>query len=199
MKPYYEDSSVQIYHGDCREIVPDLPPSDLTLSDPPYPNNAGHFDSAVDSARDFLRTYECQHWMIFWDEMERPPVPLPLVAIHIWHRNNSNRPDNYEPIYEFHIDNIKRPSRVLPYCVIAVGMTGLPEAALGHPTQKNVKLLQRLIHLSEAQTILDPFMGVGTTLRAAKDIGRKSIGIEIEERYCEISARRMAQEVFQFA
>lgn len=66
-----------------------------------------------------------------------------------------------------------------------------------HPTTKPLGLVSRFVSLfSEAgETILDPFMGSGTTLRAAKDLGRKAIGIEIEERYCEIAARRLEQEV----
>ncbi len=66
-----------------------------------------------------------------------------------------------------------------------------------HPTQKPMRLMLRLVDLfsQHGETILDPFMGSGTTLRAAKDLGRKAIGIEIEERYCEIAAKRMAQEV----
>lgn len=66
-----------------------------------------------------------------------------------------------------------------------------------HPAQKPMKLMTRLVDLfsNEGQTILDPFMGSGTTLRAAKDLGRKAIGIEIEERYCEAAALRMRQEV----
>ena len=64
-----------------------------------------------------------------------------------------------------------------------------------HPTQKPVKLLRRFIlrHSDKTDTILDPFMGSGTTLRAAKDLNRKAIGIEIEEKYCEIAAKRMPQ------
>jgi hypothetical protein len=67
----------------------------------------------------------------------------------------------------------------------------------GHPCPKPIKVMTWLINRSsrENETILDPFMGSGTTLRAAKDLGRKAIGIEIEEKYCEIAARRMEQEV----
>jgi site-specific DNA-methyltransferase (adenine-specific) len=62
---------------------------------------------------------------------------------------------------------------------------------------KPLAVVSKMVRLGsqEGETILDPFMGSGTTLRAAKDLGRKAIGIEIEERYCEIAARRFAQEV----
>ena len=64
-----------------------------------------------------------------------------------------------------------------------------------HKTQKPLRLVKELVSLfsDEGDLLLDPFMGSGTTLRAAKDLGRKAIGIEIEERYCEIAAKRMAQ------
>ncbi|KKK77110.1 hypothetical protein LCGC14_2856890 [marine sediment metagenome] len=67
-----------------------------------------------------------------------------------------------------------------------------------HPTQKSLALIHYLIGKTRTQTILDPFMGSGTTLRAAKDLGRQAIGIEIEERYCEIAAKRLSQGVLEF-
>ncbi len=67
-----------------------------------------------------------------------------------------------------------------------------------HPTEKPVELLGILLSNAEAGLVLDPFMGSGTTLRAAKDLCRTAIGIEIEEKYCEIAANRMSQEVLDF-
>lgn len=64
-----------------------------------------------------------------------------------------------------------------------------------HPCPKPIKWMTWALSLTDSQTVLDTFAGSGTTLRAAKDLGRKAIGIEIEERYCEIAAKRMAQEV----
>jgi site-specific DNA-methyltransferase (adenine-specific) len=69
-----------------------------------------------------------------------------------------------------------------------------------HPTQKPLALMNWVLSLyPSCNTILDPFMGSGTTLVAAKNLDRKAIGIEIEEKYCEIAAKRLAQEVFDFA
>jgi len=68
----------------------------------------------------------------------------------------------------------------------------------GHPTEKPIELIIWSIQQSRTEgTILDPFMGSGTTLRAAKDLCREAIGIEINERYCEIAVRRLAQETLQ--
>ena len=71
------------------------------------------------------------------------------------------------------------------------------EGTYEHPTQKPVWLCKKLVANSSnvGDLVLDPFMGSGTTLRAAKDLGRRAIGIEIEEKYCKIAVKRLAQEV----
>jgi DNA modification methylase len=196
-EPYYRDESCTIYCADCRDVLPLLPKVDMVLTDPPYPNKAGHFNNAIADAEWFIRTYNCPHWFVFWDEMEIPVHKLPLVARHVWYRTNTNRPDNYEAIYEFNADGLRRASRVFAHAVIFPGLTGCKQAT-GHPTQKNEELITEILSLCKAQTILDPFMGSGTTLRAAKDLGRRAIGIEINPAYCEIAVQRLRQEVLTF-
>lgn len=196
LKPYYSDDAVTLYHGDCRE-VPGLERVPTVVTDSPYPNNAGHFDDAVDAAREVL-TQPRAEVLAFWSELEFPPVPLPLVAVHIWHRSNVNgRP--YEPVFHFSADGVKRRSEVMRHPAVFFGAGPGCNEYLGHPTQKPVALMRQLISRTKGDDVLlDPFAGSGSTLRAAKDLGRKAIGVETNEAYCEIAARRLSQGVLAF-
>lgn len=82
-------------------------------------------------------------------------------------------------------------------CAVSNIVRERPPTDRVHPNEKPLDMVSRFIRLTteEGQTVLDPFMGSGTTLRAAKDLGRKAIGIEIEEKYCEIAVKRLAQGV----
>jgi site-specific DNA-methyltransferase (adenine-specific) len=176
-----------LYLGDARDVLPELY-LDCIITDPPYPNGEGHFADGIDAAIQVLQTTPVQHVQTFWTEMEMPPVNLPLVAIHIWHRTNSNRPDNYEPIFEFCADARKRASRCLPYCVISPGLTGI--IASGHPTEKHdggmVELVGRTVGI-----VGDPFMGSGTTGVACAKLRRRFVGVEKTKRWFDIACRRI--------
>jgi site-specific DNA-methyltransferase (adenine-specific) len=204
---YYSDSHTAIAHGDCRDILPELEPVDLVLTDPPYGINyksnyriIGYDyifgDDQMDvEFIDLIIKYPLFATYIFcrWDNIKIMPKPKSCIA---WVKNNHSMGDlkhehgrKWEaclfypgPKHEF----IKR----IPD-VIFSERTG----NMYHPTEKPVKAIGQLIRANKGDTILDPFMGSGTTLRAAKDLNRKAIGIEIEEKYCEIAAKRLSQEV----
>ena len=179
-----------LYLGDCREILPTLGKVDAVVTDPPYPNNAGHFIDGIEAARKLCSELAAAHWIVCWTETEHPPVPLPLVAVHVWHRTNTNRPDNYEPFFEFHADGRKRASRVYPFGVIVPGLTGVE--ASGHPTEKHPGLMRSLVARTTGR-VLDPFMGSGTTGVAAAHLGRQFVGCEIQQRWFDIACRRIEE------
>lgn len=198
LKPYYQDSAVTIYHGDCREIVPTLGRFDLLLTDPPYgigdKMQGGTWGSAAKYA-DFRK----------WDTAPEMDLLAAIVALAeksiVWGGNYFTLPpsrcwlvwdkQNAVPTMadcEFAWTSLDRPAKRLS---LPVGVH-----VCGHPTEKPLALMRWCISLAgDVQTILDPFAGSGTTGRAAKDLGRKAVLIEREEKYCEIAARRMAQEV----
>ena len=101
----------------------------------------------------------------------------------------------WEPILVY--GKLPKGQRFIHDVLTYVPMNFVTEEWAQHPCPKQPILWKKLVETIsvEGETILDPFMGSGTTLRAAKDLGRKAIGIEIEERYCEIAAKRMAQGV----
>ena len=205
-KPYYQDerSGITIYHGDCREILPDLLGLfDLLLTDPPYGIRAAK-RGAHSSIRDCDRWPEAE-----WDDKTVSDAVAQAVArarlAMVW---GGNYYTDVLPPSSSWLAWIKPEAGTgfsladMELCWTNLGCAARVRFAPwrdghAHLTQKPVAVMAWCIALApkDMSTILDPFMGFGTTLRAAKDIGRCAIGIEIEERYCEIAANRMRQGV----
>jgi DNA modification methylase len=208
-KPYYHDpvAGITIYHADCREILPHIV-ADAVVSDPPYgmnwngkitrgKNGTGkvgptkHFgrtivgDSKPFNAAPFLDFPE----VLLWGFNHFPHHLGPGTAL-VWIKRYDEGYGSF--LSDAEIAWLNGGCGV--YCKRDVSLQGESSNRL-HPTQKPVGIMAWCLGFIKGQTILDPFMGSGTTLRAAKDLGRKAIGIEIEERYCEIAVNRLRQEV----
>lgn len=218
MKPYYEDEFCTIYHGDCRDVLLQMD-AGVLVTDPPYGirytpamggNQTKSSQTAVaycivndgdSSVRDeVLKLWGDRPAMVFGNwRVSRPPLTKHRL---IWHKGGmapgpTNFPfmSNDEEIYVWG-DGFISTSPPLRSVLRTDEARSIEVARIGHPTPKPVDLMRLLINRCEPNlTILDPFMGSGSTLRAAKDLGRKAIGIEIEKRYCEIAAKRLQQEV----
>ena len=221
MKPYYKDDLVTIYHGDCLEIDDWDIASGVMVTDPPYgmalttgercdkgtgwtsrwtgTTIAGDEDT---STRDTVLDIWAPRPAIVFATWKRP-LPVGTREVLVWDKVVSTGMGA--------LDIPWRPSWEA-ICVVGAGFTGrrshgvlryslptlAPERKM-HPTAKPVDLLRDLVlKCPPLAIIVDPFMGSGTTLRAAKDLGRKAIGIEIDEAYCEIAAKRMGQGVLDF-
>jgi len=237
MKPYYQDSSVSIYHGDCREIINNNLLFDMILTSPPY--NLGNFNkgsfyggkskgsklqyidhndsmdehSYIDWQHDLFRLWWnniSSDGAIFynhkprvcngvWDDRKNL-IPFQIRQEIIWDRccmvnfSGSFFAPNTERIFIVAKEKWKPQKDSLGYGEV---WKIPPETNTPHPAPFPLKLAKMAISggIGIERTVLDPFMGSGTTLRAAKDLNRQAIGIEISEKYCEIAANRMCQEV----
>lgn len=219
--PFYDDGTIVIYHGDCRDITEWVTAGDVMVSDPPYglnaPLNSGgsrgrttapedrvvpDWDVDLEARDDALR---------LWGVPDRPAAVFASVTHPPPPGSGTRRPlvwDKGEAVGMGEIAFPWRPNYELIW-VLGPGWRGPRTSSVlrspivpgnrVHPTQKPTDLMRELIRKAPSGVVVDPFMGSGSTLRAAKDLGRRAIGVELDERYCEIAARRLGQEVLDFA
>lgn len=200
---YYADDTNGIYiiHGDCREVLPSLSPVDLVLTDPPY-GIAAVWKGGAGKGWGKANAQKAERNE--WDGTPPSQETIDLVlskcgdAI-IWGGNYFNLPPSRcwlvwnKPERNFTLAEAELAWTSLD-AVVRVFDCRRSDPGREHPTQKPLDLMRWCLGFVDG-TVLDPFMGSGTTLRAAKDLGRQAIGIELEERYAEIAARRLDQEV----
>jgi DNA modification methylase len=227
LKPYYQHAGITIYHGDCREVLPDL--EGTVITDPPY--NIGY--EYGDSYKDNLSEDE-------YRELIASTVRLPSVVLHYpedmfgvavalnelpeevvaW-TYNAHTPRKWRTIAWFgckpDFSLVRQPYKNLSdkriLAKLDAGSEGcalydwwheeqvknVSEEKTEHPCQIPLEVMVKILQVTPCDQVIDPFAGSGTTLRAAKDLGRRAIGIEIEEKYCEIAAKRLSQEVLDFS
>lgn len=208
--PYYSDDAVTIYHGDCRDIAPDLK-ADVVVTDPPY-----GIDYNPERSRKTPRRHGAAIFAQDWNRVVGDADtfdPEWLLALKrpttLWGANHysdrltvggwavwvKGRPEGFaasdaEMAWSNDFAGVKAIDHL---------WSGFRRASEVnehyHPTQKPLVVMRWLLGFVSEGVVLDPYMGSGSTLRAAKDLGRRAVGIEIEERYCEIAAQRCAQDV----
>lgn len=212
MKPYYQEGGQTIYNADCREILPALSFS-VIISDPPYgishpTDYAVRGRGSMAQCTDFDPVHE--------DNKPFNPDPFIMWPCILWGANHyasrlpdssgwlvwdKERPENLDQsTAELAWSNFVKGVRVFDHLWNGMMRASENGASLVHPTQKPIALMKWCLSLKwmPEGTICDPYMGSGTTLVAAKDLGRKAIGIEISEKYCEVAANRLRQSVLQF-
>jgi DNA modification methylase len=205
IQPFYDVDGITIYCGDCREIVPLLGRFDLLLTDPPYGLGEGTWDT---NAKGPKRQWRLHHEQMGWDaEVADVSALLPVADKQIiWGGHLMNLPTqrawlvwnkivrNFSSgVCELAWTNLDCPIDAFDYSHGQLATEGKQ-----HPTQKPLKLMAWCIgKAGKVQTILDPYMGSGTTLRAAKDLGLRAVGIEVNETYCRQAVARLAQGVLR--
>lgn len=223
-RPYYDHDGITIYHGDCREIVPLLDVEDaLVLADGPYhvslrSNRKPHYRAGPggDTSGAHFKSYPP---VVGNDEPFDPRWLLDIGKARIlWGGNHfaSRLPDSGGWLVwdKIRADDLDQATCELAWTDVIKGVRRFRHrwdgmlrdsergsGQLVHPTQKPVALMTWCMSLrwtKDFDTILDPYMGSGPVMRAAKLLGKRAIGIEVVEQYCEIAASRLSQGVLRF-
>ena len=222
MKPYYQDDLVTIWHGDNRELAPALGSFNLVLTDPPY--NHEHLDGAGfsggekfyrEGALDGLNDFDLSQYsemllgaadmMVAFCSRDGIVEYANLAAkserkfdLHVWHKTNAI--PFCKNTWKSDVEYIalvwsKKPGWVQmeQHMHSKVYTSSLCRDPL-HPAAKPLELLKKYLSILDPKTVFDPFAGSGTVGRAAKDLGKKAVLIEQDERHCETAALRCSQE-----
>ncbi len=203
-KPYYQDDLVTLWHGDCRQVLPTLERADLLLTDPPY--GIGHvwkggfsgkhgwgkagadsairneWDAAAPDAELLALMLSSADDAVIWGG-NYFPLPSSRGWL-VW-----NKPERNFTLAEAELAWTSRD--------MVIRVADLPRSEPGreHPTQKPLSLMHWCLRFfPAARSVVDPFAGSGTSLVAAKSAGLRAVGIEAHEPYCEIAAKRLAQD-----
>lgn len=222
MTPYYEHAGITIYCGDCRDVLSLLGDCDLLLTDPPYGLNV-----PVDNARfsggsqyrerghkflqyripvsgdaepfDPSHLFQFRRLVIFGANNFADKLP-PSNGWIVWDKR-AGLEDVDWPLGAGELAWTNVTGAVRIFRNRWMGLVRDSERNIfDHPTQKPVVLMRWILKqwTKVGDLVIDPYCGSGPVLQAAKELGRRAIGIEIEEKYCEIAAKRLSQEVFQW-
>ena len=203
MTPYYEEDGITIYHGDCLQVMGEMAPYwgeqlfDVLLTDPPY--GVLQNGSAATRLSGGNQGNGSQAWDV--QQPEALACAMALTRSHmVWGGLHLGLPKTFGYlVWDKQIDGLnfgecevcwtsmRFAPRIFRYRAVRV------DGGKVHPTQKPEALLSWCLAFTDAATVFGPFVGSGSTLVAAKRLGKQGTGIEREEKYCEIAAKRLAQ------
>jgi site-specific DNA-methyltransferase (adenine-specific) len=208
MKPYYDRDGIVIYNADCRDVLPDIESVDVVITDPPY--SVGRSETEFQASGNIavalhLASEKAPTMMVFGTssgrgfEFLRSAIRvLPHCRTLAWHRRYVNSPAagpwrwDLVMIHVFGKGAFGRPTSS---SLIQTDGTGALAAEVGHKSPVPVEVMHHLYAPFAPRVLLDPFCGSGSSLIAAKRLGGKAIGIEIQEKHCETAVKRLRQEI----